>query len=108
LLEKYSVDPIDFYPQKWHKPIHETFPRGEAMQKERMRCILSGIKRFELTAAEAEFIAFVEGSVNPDGPLMKFMELILEGLYSRKTEFIRDSIVSMLKQEETRFHPACT
>ena len=78
------------------------------MQKDRMRCMLSGIRRFELTAAEAEFVAFVEGSLSQDGPLMKFLELILEGIYSRKTEFIRNSIMSMLNQEETRFHPACT
>jgi hypothetical protein len=78
------------------------------MQKDRMRCILSGIERFELTAAEMEFMAFAEGNLNQDGPLMKFVELILEGIYSQKTRFIRNSIVSMLTQEETRFHPACT
>ena len=78
------------------------------MQKERMKCILSGMKRYELTPAETEFLAFAEGSLDEDGPPVKIVEMVLERIYSRKTEFIRNSIVSMLRKEAARFHPAGT
>ncbi len=76
------------------------------MQKDRMRCILSGMKRYELTLAETEFIAFAEQNLNKNGPLMKFIELILERIYGQKTEFIRNSILSALKKEENPLQPA--
>ena len=78
------------------------------MTKGRMRCILSGLKRFELTLAETEFVAFAEVNLNQDGPLVKVIELVLEGIYSRKTKFIRRSILSMLRKEGQNFYPAGT
>ena len=78
------------------------------MQTDRMGCIISGIKRFELTAAETEFIAFAERNLNQHGPFMKKIELILEGIHWQKTKCIRSSIVSLLKKEQDRCHPATT
>lgn len=76
------------------------------MQEHRIRRIISAIKRFELTADEREFIAFAERNANQRSPLMKKIEIILEGIYWQKTKFIRDSIISMLKQNS--FRPART
>ncbi len=75
------------------------------MHENRMRCIISGIKKFELTAAEKELIAFAERNLNRNGLLMKKIEPILERVYEQKTNFIRSSILSMLEQEGNRFHP---
>ena len=75
------------------------------MQEDRVRCIISEIKRFELAPAEKDFIAFAEQNINRCGPLMKDIELILEGIYWHKTRFIRNSIVSMLKKEQNPLDP---
>ena len=68
------------------------------MNAERMRCIISGLKRFKLTEAETEFICFAEQDLNQIEPLSETPELILERIYRQKTKFIRHSIISMLKQ----------
>ncbi len=71
-----------------------------------IRCIVSGIKRFELTPTETELIAFAERNINQRGPMMEKIEPVLEKIYWQKTKFIRNSIRSMLKKEQNRFHPA--
>ncbi len=78
------------------------------MQEDQIRCILSGIKRFELTPTETEFIAFAEQSLNQNGPIVKKTERVLEEIYWQKTKFIRNSIRVMLKNEKNRFRTANT
>ena len=69
------------------------------MNAERMRCIISGIKRFKLTQAEAGFISCAEQSLNQAEPVSERAGLILEAIYGEKTEFIRHSVMSMLKHD---------
>ncbi len=78
------------------------------MQEGQIRCILSGIKRFELTPTEMEFIVFAEQSLNQDGPIVKKIERVLEEIYWQKTKFIRSSIRGMLKRKKNRFRTANT
>ncbi len=78
------------------------------MQEGQIRCILSGIKRFELTPIETEFIAFAEQCLSQHGPIMKKLERVLEEIYWQKTKFIRNSIRVMLKKERSRFRAAST
>jgi len=74
------------------------------MKNERIRCLISGLKRFELTKAESQFICLAEQSLNKNGPLAERTEPILEWIYSQKTQFTRDSVFSMLNQkQEGRF-----
>ena len=68
------------------------------MHKERMRLIISGLKKFELTGAEERFVNFVEHDLHQDGLLYGIIESLLESIYTQKTEFIRDSILFMLRQ----------
>jgi len=70
------------------------------MKNERIRCLISGLKRFELTEAESQLVCLAEQSLNKNGPLAGSIEPILEWIYSQKTEFIRDSVFSMLNQEQ--------
>ena len=103
--EKYIVDLIHFLTH----PGPQFFLRPNVrwtMQQDQIRGIISGIKRFELTPAETEFIAFAERNINQHGPIMRKIEPVLEGIYWQKTEFIRNSIRSMLKKERKRFHLA--
>jgi len=66
------------------------------MKKERIRCIISGLKRFELTELENQLICLTEQNLNQDGPLIQKVEPIVEWIYSQKTAFIRDSVFCML------------
>jgi uncharacterized membrane-anchored protein len=72
------------------------------MKKERIRCLISGLKRFELTKAESQFICLAEQNLNKNGPLAERIEPILEWIYSQKTESIRDSVFFMINQEQER------
>ncbi len=78
------------------------------MREDWIRCILSGIKRFELTPTETKLIAFAERNINQHGPALERIEPVLEKIYWRKTKFIRNSIRSMLKKEQKQFHRAST
>jgi hypothetical protein len=71
-----------------------------AMNKARIRCILSGLKRFGLTEVEIELIGLAEQNLYQNGPLVEEIGPILEWIYSRKTAFIRDSVFSMINQKE--------
>ena len=68
------------------------------MKEGRIKCIMSGLKRYEMTGTERRFIRAVERTLNEGGTLTEDHELILEGLYEDKTKFIRDSIISMLNR----------
>jgi hypothetical protein len=76
--------------------------RQEAIEKERIRCVISGLKRFELTEAESQFISLAEQNLNHNVLLDERIESILELIYSRKTEFIRNSVISLLSQKQER------
>jgi len=72
------------------------------MKKEKIRCIISGLKRFELTESETQLICLAEQNLNQNGLLVEKIESILEWIYSQKTEFIRNSVFSLLAQEQER------
>ncbi len=73
------------------------------MKKERARCLVSGLKRFELTESEAQFIYLVEKDLEHNKLLDEGKESILEWIYSRKTAYIRDSVLSFLTPKEPRY-----
>ncbi len=74
------------------------------MKNERIRCLISGLKRFELTEAESQLVCLAEQKLNKNRLLAERIEPILEWIYSQKTEFIRDSVFSMLnRKQEGRF-----
>jgi hypothetical protein len=60
---------------------------------------MSGLKKFQLTEAETEFVHFAAFNLRRNNPLSEMMTLVLERIYSQKTAFIRDSITSLLKQD---------
>jgi len=72
------------------------------MEKERIQCIIAGLKRFHLTESEIQLVCLVEQNLNQNLPLDGKTELILEWIYSRKTAFIRNSVFSFLSQKEER------
>ncbi len=65
------------------------------MNKERLRCIASGLSRYELTRLERRFVQSVEEYFNQNGMLTEQQESILEGIYGEKTRFVRNAISSM-------------
>jgi hypothetical protein len=74
----------------------------KAMEKERIRCIIAGLKRFHLTESEIILICLAEQNLNQDVPLDGKTEFILEWIYRQKTAFIRDSVFSFLNQKQQR------
>jgi len=72
------------------------------MKKERIRCVIAGLKKFYLTESEMQLIYLAEQNLNQNVPLDGKTELILEWVYSRKTTFIRDSVFSFLNQKQER------
>ena len=70
------------------------------MQKERMKCLIAGLKKFELTDAEKNFVSFAEKNLDLKGPLVEKIESALESIYRKKTEFIRSSIFLMIDQRK--------
>jgi hypothetical protein len=44
------------------------------MKKERIRCIISGLKRFELTEAETQWICLAEQNLNKNWLLVEKIE----------------------------------
>ena len=65
------------------------------MNNERLRCIVSGLNRYELTELEQGFVQSVEQYFKHEGRLTEQQESILEGLYSEKTRWIRNAILSI-------------
>jgi len=60
------------------------------MDTERLRCIVSGLNRYELTELEQRFVQSVEQYFKREGKLTKQQE----GLYREKTRWIRNAILS--------------
>jgi len=66
------------------------------MQKERVRCLIAGLKKFELIDEEKTFLSFAEKNLDLKGPLAEKIESALETIYRKKTEFIRSSIFLLM------------
>jgi uncharacterized membrane-anchored protein len=62
------------------------------MNQERLKCILSGLNRYELTWREKEFVKAVKKYFNENGVLTDQQESILEGIYNEKIRWIRKGI----------------
>lgn len=65
------------------------------MKTERLRCIISGLDRYELTKLEQRFVESVEQYFKQTGKLTEQQESILEGLYREKTRWIENAILSI-------------
>ncbi len=74
------------------------------MDHERLRCIVSGLSRYELTYLEERFIEAVRLSVEKQGGLTEQQERMLEGLYTEKTRWIRKGIISLAKNLTPDIH----
>ena len=69
------------------------------MKSQVLRCIMSGLLKFQLTEAETEFLHFAESNLNRSNPLGEMMGLILQRIYRQKTALIRNSVISRLEQD---------
>ena len=67
------------------------------MDHERLRSIVSGLSRYEMTYLEERFIEAAKLSLEKQGRLTEQQETILEGLYMEKTKWIRKGIISLAK-----------
>jgi len=65
------------------------------MNTERLRCIVSGLNRYELTNLEQRFVESIDQYFKRTGKLTEQQESILEGLYMEKTRFVYNAMVSM-------------
>jgi len=54
------------------------------MEQERLKCILSLLKRHELTLREREFVKAVEKYFHENGKITAQQESVLEGIYREK------------------------
>jgi len=66
------------------------------MDKERLKCILSGLGRYELTRLERQFVESIERYFKQENPLTDQQESILEGIYREKTRWMKKAILSQL------------
>ncbi len=62
------------------------------MDKERLKCIMSGLNRYELTGLEKRFVQSVEQYFKEKSMLRDQQESILEGVYREKTGLIRNAV----------------
>ncbi len=67
------------------------------MDKRRLKCIMSGLSRYELTLMEKRFIERAKHSLEEQGGLTEQQECMLEGLYMEKTRWIRKGIINLAK-----------
>ena len=63
------------------------------MHKDRLKCIVSGLTRFELTGLEKRFVQSVEEYFNQNNLLTNQQESILEGLYREKIRFFKTAVL---------------
>ncbi len=63
------------------------------MNKDRLKCIVSGLTRYELTALEKRFVQSVDQYFNENHQLTDQQESILEGLYREKTRFFKMAVI---------------
>ena len=67
------------------------------MNEGRLKCILSGLSRYELTSVEKRFIEAATLSLERQGRLTEQQGTILENLYMEKTKWIRKGIINLAK-----------
>ena len=65
------------------------------MNEGRLKCILSGLSRYELTSVEKRFIEAATLSLERQGRLTEQQGTILENLYMEKTKWIRKGIIHL-------------
>lgn len=65
------------------------------MNEGRLKCIVSGLTRYELTGLEKRFVQSVEEYFRQNHLLSEEQESILEGLYSEKMRFFKTAILKM-------------
>ena len=61
----------------------------------RLKCIISGLSRYELTLLEKRFIEVAKHSLEEQGRLTEEQEFILESLYVRRTRWIRKGAIHL-------------
>ena len=74
----------------------EGIERKLTMDKERLKCIMSGLNRYELTGLEKRFVRSVGQHFKEKSILTDQQESILEGIYRERTGFIRNAVFSTL------------
>lgn len=67
------------------------------MDKRRLKCIMCGLSRYELTLMEKRFVEGAKHSLEEQGVLTEQQECMLEGLYMEKTKWIRKGIINLAK-----------
>ena len=67
------------------------------MNKGRLKCILSGLSRYELTPLEKRFIEAAKHCLEEQGGLTEEQESMLESLYMEKTRWIKKGIINLVK-----------
>jgi hypothetical protein len=68
------------------------------MDNERIKCIVSGLSRYELTFLEKRFIEAAKHSLEDQSGLTEQQESMLESLYMKKTKWIRKGIINLAKK----------
>ena len=63
------------------------------MNKDRLKCIVSGLTRYELTGLEKRFVQSVEEYFKQNHLLREQQESILEGLYREKIRFFKTVVL---------------
>jgi len=74
------------------------------MDKGRLKSIISGLNRYELTPLEKRFIEAARLSLEKEGRLTEQRESVLESLYMEKTKWIRKGIISLAKNSTQNVH----
>ena len=67
------------------------------MNEGRLKCILSGLSRYELTSVEKRFTEATKHSLEERGRLTEQQGHILESLYMEKTKWVRKGIIHLAK-----------
>jgi len=67
------------------------------MDKRRLKCIMSGLSRYELTVSEERFIEAAKHHMEEQGGLTVQQESVLESLYMEKTKWVRKGIAHLAK-----------
>ena len=74
------------------------------MDKGRLKCIISGLSRYELTFFEKRFIEAAKHCLENQGGLTEEQESMLESLYMEKTRWVRSGIISLAKNSTQNVH----
>ncbi len=68
---------------------------GGTMNEGRLKCIISGLSRYELTPLEKRFIEATKHCLEEQGRLTEQQRHILENLYMEKTKWVRKGIIHL-------------